>query len=80
MGSLMGLHVVSAFCYAYRQENADCNEMNSDHPAIACCRRDLGVFQSRLDKMKNGTMKFGISPDGVTWSDTTADEIASAER
>lgn len=50
--------------------------MESNHPLIAYCRRDLEVFQRRLREMESGRMKFGTSRDGVTWDEITSDEIA----
>lgn len=50
--------------------------MDADHPAIAYCRRDLEIFRRRLREMETGRLKWGRSRDGVTWDDTTPEEIA----
>jgi len=46
-----------------------------DHPAREYLRRDLEAFQYRLGRLQGGTLKFGTSVDGQTWTDTTAEEI-----
>ena len=51
----------------------------NEHPAIGYCERDLAMFRDRLRRLKSGCLKFGKSTDGVTWVNTTAEDIAFAE-
>jgi len=53
--------------------------MADDHPSVAYCKRDLETFRTRLQGLKSGRLKFGKSVDGVTWTDTTDEDIAFAE-
>jgi hypothetical protein len=53
--------------------------MVDDHPALEYCRRDQEMFRNRLRRLRSGRLKFGKSIDGVTWTDTTAEDIAFAE-
>jgi hypothetical protein len=42
-------------------------------------KRDLEMFRTRFQGLKSGRLKFGKSVDGVTWTDTTDEDIAFAE-
>jgi hypothetical protein len=54
--------------------------MASDHLAlVGYCRGELETFRKRLRGLKSGRLKFGNSVDGVSWTETTAEDIAFAE-
>lgn len=51
--------------------------MSDEHPAIVICRKDLETYQKLLRDLQSGAFKLGDSVDGVTWRDTTAEQITS---
>jgi hypothetical protein len=54
-------------------------EMTNEQRVAEFCRSDLELFQRRLDDLKAGRFKVGTSTDGVSWIDTTAEEITRAQ-
>jgi hypothetical protein len=55
--------------------------MKSNRAAIDdYCRRELEQFRRRLDDLETGKLRLGnSSDDGLSWTDITSAEIASAK-
>jgi hypothetical protein len=62
------------------QESEGTADMPTDDLVFDYCRRDLETFRKRLRRLRSGRLKFGNSVDGISWNETTAQDIAFAEK
>lgn len=49
--------------------------MEKSHPAIEYAKHDLETFQNRLRDLEADRLKIGTSINGISWQDTTSEEI-----